>query len=237
MERAQGEYVYATSPGDFLYDDSTLADFYQFANENNEDIVFGNALHYAPTTGELLTGVFLPHRPQLYAREQPLALKRTAFFFREYINGATYFRRREVAIECAKAIAPYCKYTEDTPTTMYALLSGYRPAYLNRAMVFYEDGAGISTSGEDKWSKIIVGEIQATKDFLQAKFPEDKDLRAVNRVTNATNKVQKALRLLCNPALALRIIKITLTKKYDISKDDRLSEYRQKLREKLGREE
>jgi len=43
---ATGEYVFGISPGDMIYDEHVLADFYRFARQNNAAICFGNAVYY-----------------------------------------------------------------------------------------------------------------------------------------------------------------------------------------------
>ena len=46
VETARGEFVFLTSPGDFLYDETALLDLYEFAKKNAAPLCFGNAVYY-----------------------------------------------------------------------------------------------------------------------------------------------------------------------------------------------
>ena len=45
-KNAQGKYLFLTSPGDIIYDEMTLFDFFCFVEDNHYDICFGNAIFY-----------------------------------------------------------------------------------------------------------------------------------------------------------------------------------------------
>ena len=44
---ARGEYIKGLSPGDYLYDENTLANLYDYAKSHSIDICFGNAIYYS----------------------------------------------------------------------------------------------------------------------------------------------------------------------------------------------
>ena len=47
LELAHGDYVYCISPGDLLYDETTLSDLLAFIKKKGSEIVFGDAVKYS----------------------------------------------------------------------------------------------------------------------------------------------------------------------------------------------
>ncbi|MBO7258403.1 MAG: glycosyltransferase family 2 protein, partial [Alphaproteobacteria bacterium] len=50
---SSGEYVFLTSPGDILFDDTTMSRFYRFAAQRQAQLCFGNAVRYALVEGQV----------------------------------------------------------------------------------------------------------------------------------------------------------------------------------------
>lgn len=161
LRAAQGEYVFLTSPGDFLFDDTVLHDFYTFAKKQSAKMCFGNAVHYSQENGKAkLTSIYgNPPNPQIYAPERSLTSQKAAFFGRLWVTGCTFFRERSFSLEYFEAIAPTSVYTEDTPSTAFALAAGVPLCYYDRNIVWYECG-GVSTGGNSKWATIIENDIR-----------------------------------------------------------------------------
>lgn len=51
---AIGEYLFLTSPGDLLFDQEVLKDFYNFAKSKNSKIVFGDYVGYQMIDGSIV---------------------------------------------------------------------------------------------------------------------------------------------------------------------------------------
>lgn len=169
IREASGEYVFSTSPGDMLFDRYVLRDFYRFSKQNNVKICFGNAIFYRENNGnvELTRKTGKPDNPQVYNCNNPGFLIKANFFHGNWIIGASYFRRREMAVEYFSQIEDTAIYMEDTTSTAFALASGEGLCYYDRNIVWYEDGTGISTTGDRKWEKALWQDIMKSVEKLK----------------------------------------------------------------------
>lgn len=208
VEAASGEYVFLTSPGDFLFDAYVLRDFYRFAKDHNCTLCFGNAAFYRSENGSLtITRTYgSPSQPQLYAPEASLAQVKTCFFGGSWIIGASYFRQRQLALTCLESICDTAVYMEDTPTTAFALAAGERLCYFDRNVVWYEDGSGVSTSSNDKWKRLLKQDVALSFSKLKDMYPHDPyvDIAFCNATEN--NRVKRILRkFLRHPIIMSRL--------------------------------
>lgn len=146
VKKANGEYVFLTSPGDILFDDYVLRDFYRYCKQYHLKIVFGDYLAYS-AQGErvhLFRVTQGPSYPELFNQDS----KKNAmleFSCGMSILGAAYFREKEFALESLNAVSGIVKYVEDYSTTLYGLLNDKSISYYQRKIVWYEYGTGIST--------------------------------------------------------------------------------------------
>lgn len=217
LEKSVGEYVFITSPGDLLYNSTTMYDFYNFAQNNNAKIVFGNAVHYNKTNDKVnvLNQFTALSYHEFFNATNSVNEMYSLFLFKNYIVGATYFRERECAIKYIKQIQSNCRYVEDTTSSMLALADGVKILHYNRNIVWYEAGTGISTSGNNKWQKIIESEVENILLFLQKEYPDDTVLDSAIKIYNEKSKFKKILILLFNhPTVSLLFIRLKLKVKF-----------------------
>lgn len=192
-EAATGEYAFTTSPGDFLFDEYVLRDFYRFAHDQNCTICFGNAVYYSVEAGKpaLSRRFGKPLRPRHYAPNTPASQGKTAFFSGDWVVGACYFRRLPQMRESLRAITGKVVYTEDTPTTMFLMAQGHRLCYFDRNMVWYEHGTGISTSGSSKWDRLVREDIHSGYRLLKEQFPRDPYIDYAHRRALETSNLRR----------------------------------------------
>jgi glycosyltransferase involved in cell wall biosynthesis len=166
---ASGEYVFLTSPGDLLFDDSVIRDFYQFAQKNKVEMCFGNAIYYRDENGiaKQTRTVGKPEIPQIYGLKVPLSIAKASYANGNWVIGASYFRKREMALKYFAEIAETSVYMEDTTSTAFALVDGIRLWYYDRNMIWYEDGAGVSTTGDQKWRTILQKDLTKSLEKLK----------------------------------------------------------------------
>ncbi len=161
VKKAKGEYVFFNSPGDYVYDKNAISDFYHFSKAKNADVCFGDYIPYYMEGNEIRYSDFIkPEFAEVY--NNSFKNSKAAFFTIENILGASYFRSREFALESLTFIEKYSRYTEDGPTTAYALAKKKRVFYYNRKIVWYEYGSGISTVEDPRWKKLL------TEDYLRS---------------------------------------------------------------------
>ena len=184
LEKARGKYVYVISPGDFIYAETTLQKMTAFAETNNADICFGEAVaYYLNEQGEPVLPEdrpLQPSRPDMY-HDLNIFRQKAAFFFLDYILGATYLRKTEVFLKYLRKIEHFVKYAEDTPTTMYAMADGIPVHYYPEPVVFYECGSGISSRKENNWQEILAAEYRTAYTNLIHDYPKDRVLRCAWR--------------------------------------------------------
>lgn len=170
---SEGEYCYGISPGDMIYDCNAIADFYLFAKEHNSNICFGDAVYYSPEPEPHVLNKILnmPQNPYLYNdKEQNSQL--ISLYFNSMINGASYFRKTSIIKALLEEGLKFLKYVEDTPSSLLAITQGYHIDYFHRKILVYEYGTGIST-GDNKWTNVVMNELIATYDYLKAKYPNN----------------------------------------------------------------
>lgn len=205
VKAATGEYVFLTSPGDYLFDAHVLRDFYRFAKEQNAKLCFGNAVFYNAESGDpKLTRTWgNPAAPQLYAQDSKLA--KAAFFLGNWVIGASYFRCRELMEVCLEQISDTSKYMEDSPTTAFALAAGHRLYYYDRNVVWYEDGTGVSTGTNEKWQKLLHQDALQSFAKLKTQYPRDPRVDFAHYNLAQSSRLKRiARRLLLHPVLTVR---------------------------------
>lgn len=177
---ATGEYIYVISPGDYLFDNTTLSDMYNFAIRNNANMCFGKANYYTYNNGIISVKVPLfPQWPNIYnEKKQNKLFTDIAFFSGQQPIGATYLRKREIILKYLDVIKGKIKYEEDFPTTAMYLLDGNYLYYYGRASVWYECSGGISTSGSDIWRKRLDKDEMVARDILLERYNDNSVLQA-----------------------------------------------------------
>lgn len=220
-KNAQGKYLFLTSPGDIIYDDMTLADFFNFAEKNNYEICFGNAIFYNLENNNLniINEKNNPNHLQLYKKKSLLPLAKTNFFLNnDGILGAAYFRKTSIAVKYFEIIKNFkSKYVEDTTSTLCALADNVNVFYYNRNIIWYEYGTGVSTSSDNKWNCLIENDYESVLNGLKINNPKNPyiDLAYI-RLLNSKKKsiILKLKRILKHPKFSFEQILINMTKIY-----------------------
>lgn len=205
IEKAEGEFCYGISPGDMIYDDQTLADFYKFAKRNKSVICFGDTVFYSlEPEPHILEGIMSnPQEPKLF-NDKHMDSQLIALFFNSWINGASYFRKTDVIKQLLFKELDFLKYVEDTPSSLLAIVEGYSIDYYERKIVFYEQGTGISSGSNDKWTEIIKQEMIATYDYLKKRYPNNSVIDAAWHTINSSKLRGFLYRLLYHPIVLAR---------------------------------
>ena len=196
---AQGEYVYGIAPGDMLYDDKVLCNLHNFAKKNNASVCFGNAVYY----NVISEGVKVfydvknaPSRPWLYDSDLPIEKIKEYFFMGNIINGASFFRRTEIAIKYVDRIRGISKYVEDNTTTALLLADGIRVWHYDDFTVWYEYGTGVSTGNDSKWKKLLENDFNKVNSMLLQEYPNDKTIRDLIKINSMNKELPKYLYML-----------------------------------------
>ena len=210
---ANGEYTYIISPGDMLYDNNTLKNLYDFAIGEQIDVCFGNAIYYNLSDNKphiISDHINAPARPWLFAQPKKA---QTAFFTGNYILGATFFRKTEIAIKYMRKIENISRYVEDNTTTAFMLADGIRIHHFDNYVIWYEYGVGVSTNQDERWKKLLEQDFENCFRKMYDQY-NDNTLRILLNTKKITYKLCKIIYLLfCSPSLLLQILKIHSIKK------------------------
>ncbi len=214
---ANGEYTYTISPGDMLYDENTLKKLYTFATNNKVEVCFGNAIYYRGDDNNieiLRNKVNDPPRPWLFSSEYSNDDTKIAFLTGNYILGAAFFRKADVALKYVEKIKDFTKYVEDNTTTAIMIADGLNITHYDEYIVWYEYGTGVSTAKSKKWNEILGKDFNNCFGYMASTYSNDKVLNVLLTIKNLNNKMFKIGYLLfCAPKLLIKIVRIKFSKK------------------------
>ena len=206
---ASGEYVFTTSPGDILFDETTMLRFYEFAKQRHSQLCFGNAVRYKLANNQVVcTNTHsIPATPDSYGEGTSLKQQKISFFGDNLIIGACYFRSHTFAKTYLEQLLDVVKYMEDTPSTMSALLDGIRIDYFDCNIIFYEDEVGISTGKNDKWRTLLNQDLRNGLSELRKKHQGNPYLEiAWKNATEPSRWKRIAYRFMMHPILSISMV-------------------------------
>ena len=149
-----GEYIKVISPGDLLYDDVVLSNFYAYAKRNSQhSFFFGRPAYYSNDGSLEIYEVSTPLYPEIF-NSKSQRIHNLALIHGHGPVGASYFHKAEDYKKYIGLVANHVKFTEDYTTSFLYLLDNGKLSFLDRKVVWYEYGLGISTGNTDKWKKI-----------------------------------------------------------------------------------
>lgn len=211
---AEGKYIRGVSPGDFLYDEYTVRDIYNFMNEHNADVCFGNIVYYTDNHVEGIK-TFRYHQPynlNLYTLKDynQIKVKYNYYILGDWICGGCVSYSRSASIKYLSQIQNKIKFAEDYIISMM-IFDEIQVYYLNRYVLWYEYGAGISTTKNIVWQELLSKDHDSFFDVMFDKYGEESLLRRTYRllqIFRINNKIIRwiFLTLLC-PSLFIFTIK------------------------------
>lgn len=171
LKVAEGEFLKGISPGDYLFERTTLSQWLSFMRIGGHEVSFGIPVYYGYDKEGDMQPIQRSHGkpmlPSLYSantyKEQ--SVKLNCFVLEDYIVGASYFAKTDLVLKYCKDLLGKVKYFEDA-LYRFMLLDGICSVYYPHEVIMYEYGTGVSTSKSEKWKKIVKEEIRATEDIV-----------------------------------------------------------------------
>ena len=155
IKQAKGKYVKFISPGDYLYDESTLLFFYEYAENHPAEAYFGRAIYYVSNNRkQLIIDKHAPKDLRPWLKNKRSQIRYNYIRKGDYAVGASFFVKTDVIYKYLSRIENLIKYTEDFSYVMM-IAEGKRILYIDHPIIFYEYGTGVSTKGQSKWQKLI----------------------------------------------------------------------------------
>lgn len=158
VEKAQGKYIKGISPGDLLYNEFTLKEWFSFMEKNNALISFGEYISYNNNNDSFKIEKTVHHpkymKPYLYNRYDLEKEQIMYLFLRDNAVGATFLSKRKITEKYLNYISGHLKYLEDFMFFLM-IVDKILIYYYPKNVIWYEYGTGISTSRNSFWSNIL----------------------------------------------------------------------------------
>lgn len=173
IDRVSSEFVKIISPGDYLYDESTICNMIKAMEESKADLSFGNAVHYSEDSELKVFDIRNPVVISPYKSKNRSKILNSMIGHKDYILGASMLFRTDSLRRCLTQIAGRVIYCEDFSAQLL-ILEGGVICYIDDFVEWYETGTGISTNYARGYSEKMSKD--ACEFFTMAKrmFPESK---------------------------------------------------------------
>lgn len=180
LKLAKGKYIYLISPGDMIFDSTTMKDFFEFAENNQSLVCFGDYLNYNYDGSNINTieGIPFPPRPYIYEPPYTFFESKVYALLSGNILGPTFFREKNYAIKYFTLTSQSAKYAEDNTSIVFSLADNIPIQHYKRNICWYELGTGISTNGSSKWQELINQDFTNTYTLAKQTHPRDRIIDA-----------------------------------------------------------
>lgn len=172
LELCEGNYIKLLSPADYLYNELSLCEYLNAFKEGNYDLVFGDAVYYHEN--ELLNSDVYSYNEKVFKTKN---LKKYYCKYGGYFLGATIAMKKNVQIDMLKRIENKIIYIEDNPVVTMLLMEDYKLYGINKPLIWYEFGTGISTS--KNISKRFLDDFDKVNKFLYEYYPNNKLIKRI----------------------------------------------------------
>ena len=201
ISACNGKYVKLISPGDALYNETTLEKWLRFLKDSGNVWSFAEATYYTTTDDNHRELLHVPVAPRLiscYLKGKHDQCRWNYVVLEDMPLGAAILCDRKKLLEYIGNIVGLVKFAEDTSlsTMMY---DGILPAYYSESVVFYEFGVGVST-GNSKWRIRFQEDMRNFETFLINRDSRDEFQKKMTRALTSINsgsalkkKIMKAL--------------------------------------------
>ena len=158
LSKCSGKYLKLISPGDLLYNYETLSSWFMFNEKNNAKLSFGRILNYSMNSDckfNLIEKPELPRNLFVYSKKHNREIIITdSILLGDMPVGASFLVEKRTMERYLARIIHKVIYAEDF---CYRLMvyDGADIFFFNELVVYYECGTGISTSGTDKWKRLL----------------------------------------------------------------------------------
>lgn len=164
LQECTGRYLKSFSPGDYLIGKDVLKKWCDFMSENQLAASGSDyTCYYLDGAGRETLSVQKAH-PQLVGLRGS-NLNRNYVLNNDIFVGAAIMCDTEIYRRYLSMISGSVKYAEDHTFRIMAYC-GEKIGYYNNTTILYETGTGISTSGEDKWKKLLDADWKAANSII-----------------------------------------------------------------------
>ncbi len=171
---ARGKYIKQLSPGDFLYNNTVLNKLLLYLEKNDLKLCFGKAVSYKfdiESKKIEIVNSCAPRNLKPYIKHNRRKIQKNYLINRDYVNGMAVVGETKLIKNYLEKLVGHVKYAEDC---IYILMvaNGIELFYWDECLIWYEIGAGISTSKSDVWGKRIYDDNRECFKILKEECPE-----------------------------------------------------------------
>lgn len=153
VSKCNGNYIKVIGAGDILYDCFTLSNVYNYMVQNDYQICFGKAKCYQIKNKKIkITRFNTPYSVKPYIKQDYYRIKRNLVIYGDQISGSVTFHSKEILLEYLNKLKDKVIYVEDYIPRLI-VLDDKKIGYLNKYVLTYQYGTGISTSLSEKSNK------------------------------------------------------------------------------------
>lgn len=204
----KGEYIKLISPGDFLYNSTTLSLWYNFLQSKNQKVSFGNVVKYSIKDEQIcFTEIDSGSKNlEIYNEKRYRAtyIKENVLLLCDFPIGAAFLVNRELMLKYCQLIVGKVKYAEDF---MYRIMvaDSMELSYYSEPVVWYEYGEGISTSANSKWASLLEKDLSNAYNVMAEKICEkdffDRKFKLWIKLNNRSRKLGKYCKYILFPRI------------------------------------
>lgn len=164
VESSEGEYVKLISPGDYFINENVLFEWMRFMKESACVWSFADAIYYLEN-GEYTKTKAYPQDVKVYKKGTKEQRVWNYVALSDIALGAAILSKRDTCLKYLRRVVDKVIYAEDNIWRIM-MYDGIVGEYYSQNVIFYEWGAGISTSQNDKWSVRLQRDWQTANEIM-----------------------------------------------------------------------
>ena len=168
---ASGKFIKVLSPGDCFNCENALRTWLDCIIQSGNNISFSDAVYYRNVNGQInkIEGKASPTNINLYQNNA----KKSKLFVdyliaNDTILGATVLGEKNFIKKYLYEMEGKIKYAEDFMLRLM-VFDDCSITHVNKNLILYEYGEGISTNGNEKWSALIKKDFDATNQIIKTR--------------------------------------------------------------------
>ena len=204
-----GKYIKTISPGDYFYDESTLKDWVNFLEAKESRICFGDSIYYSNVNGKMnvLHYTSAPIIKNVYQKiNNRKELVERYLVANDTILGAAVVFEKNTLIYLLNIIKDRLVYAEDFSIRI-AVFENIKIDYLERNVIWYEYGTGISTKKENAWIRKLKSDFEmSNRIILQDNIIPDKYSRKYIKFLRTVKlfpRLKKIIKVIFYPSILI----------------------------------
>ena len=180
---ARGKYIRIISPGDYLYNDNSLSDWYLYMEQNGYSVSFGGGVYYNDDEGRcnIIESYSSPRNLFLYeGKRNEHAIRKHYLQLDDMALGAAFLTEKDILLKYLTLLCDKVRLGEDF---LYKLMvfDKIRLHYYAFPVVWYEVGHGISSSTNGKYDAQMLSDWKNTNRIMLSMEAKDRYAKKIQR--------------------------------------------------------